>query len=522
MANTSGTSYDEVPYESRAFHESHPDRLATLAILHGLKPPDIATARVLEIGCAAGGNLIPMALAWPKARFVGIDLSPRQVADGQAIVKDLGLTNIELREQDLATFGPKAGKFDYIIAHGVYSWVPEAARDRCLAICSANLAQNGIAFVSYNTYPGWHGLGMLREMMLYHIGPLGEAEARQRVKEARALLDVLAEAAPDAQSPYVQLIRREVHQIRAKSDAYLLHDHLEAENHPVYFHEFLDHAARHGLKHLADARLRTMFAYQPAPLRCAIEELTDDPSRREQYVDFFRNRTFRRTLLIHEAAEPRPIQPEALDRLRALAASGPASGRFDPRAAAVEEFVGMEGQSRFATGDPAVKACLLALCESWPRSIPITELHSRARAALQGDSSADTRPARLNEALLTAFHAGAIDLHSAEPRFATAISDRPEGSPYARLQARQSNLVTSLRHRIVELSAFDRLVLGQLDGQRDRAEILDELVSAAVSGAFPLHRDGQPIQDAIEIRRILDRSLDPALARLRGGALLMA
>jgi SAM-dependent methyltransferase len=520
MAETTATSYDEVPYDAYAFHETHPDRLATLAILHGLTPPDVAIARVLELGCGRGGNLIPLALAWPDARFVGIDLSPRQVADGRSIVDELGLTNIELRAQDLATIRPGSGVYDYIICHGVYSWVPEAVRERCLGICSQNLASDGVAFVSYNTLPGWHALGTIRDMMLFHIQPLADAEPRVRAREARKVLEAVIADLPDPGLPYSRSLRREVEQIRRKSDSYLLHEYLEAENHPVYFREFVSSAARHGLKYLADARFRSVLPNQPAPLRQAVERLADDPLRREQYLDFFLNRTFRRSVLVPEAARPVPPRPSALESLRALAAAGPLSARPDLTTMAPEEFVGPDGHSRFTVTDRLTKAALVTLNELWPSSVPVPELRARVQARLDGPGESG-RGELLNEVIVDGFRTGIVELHSAEPGFAREVGAHPGASPYARLQSRTTGQVTNLRHRIVQLSEFDRLVLGQLDGTRDRAAILDELVSAAVSGAFPLHRDGIPINDAMEVRRILDRSLDPSLARLRGGALLI-
>jgi tRNA/tmRNA/rRNA uracil-C5-methylase (TrmA/RlmC/RlmD family) len=115
-----------------------------------------------------GDNLVPMALGLPAARFVGVDLSPRQVEVAQRTIAALGLSNIEFREADIAAIDASWGEFDYVIAHGVYSWVPEPVRERLLALCNANLAANGVAYVSYNTNPGWRVHGMIRDMMIYH------------------------------------------------------------------------------------------------------------------------------------------------------------------------------------------------------------------------------------------------------------------------------------------------------------------------------------------------------------------
>ena len=139
---------------------------------------------MLELGCASGDNLIPMALGLPNARFVGIDLSARQIEQGQRQVSALGLANIELRQYNIADVDASWGKFDYIICHGIYSWVPAPVRERLLAICRDNLAPNGVAYVSYNTLPGWHMRGMIRDMMIYHSaafpGAAAEGEAGPR------------------------------------------------------------------------------------------------------------------------------------------------------------------------------------------------------------------------------------------------------------------------------------------------------------------------------------------------------
>src|SRR5262245_58637378 len=169
MSEVPATSYDEIPYSNTAFSYTHPDCLATVAALYGLTPPPVDRCRVLELGCGRGGNLIPMALALPDSRFLGIDLSARQIASGQEMVTALGLANIELRPFSILDVDESFGLFDYIICHGVYSWVPAEVQDKILAICARNLAPNGVAYVSYNTYPGWHQRGTVREMLCYHV-----------------------------------------------------------------------------------------------------------------------------------------------------------------------------------------------------------------------------------------------------------------------------------------------------------------------------------------------------------------
>jgi cyclopropane fatty-acyl-phospholipid synthase-like methyltransferase len=162
-------AYDAVAYISKPFPQTHPDNLATLATLFGLQPPPLDNCRVLELGCASGGNLIPMAVSLPGSTCVGIDLSANQIADGQKTLAALGLKNVQLKHLSILDIDESFGEFDYIICHGVYSWVPEDVQDKILSICAANLARDGVAYVSYNTFPGWHMRGMIRDMMCYHV-----------------------------------------------------------------------------------------------------------------------------------------------------------------------------------------------------------------------------------------------------------------------------------------------------------------------------------------------------------------
>src|SRR5215208_1269478 len=192
MTQATPNTYDEVSYPSYPFPQSHPNRLAVLATLFGMNPAPVEDCRVLEIGCGDGANLIPMALLLPQSRFVGVDLAAHPIAKGQAMTEALGLSNITLQQLDIMNLSSDFGQFDYVIAHGVYSWVPPAVRDKLLAICKANLTPEGVAYISYNTYPGGHLRQMMREMMLFHVRDIQEPD--ERIRQSRALISSLAQS----------------------------------------------------------------------------------------------------------------------------------------------------------------------------------------------------------------------------------------------------------------------------------------------------------------------------------------
>jgi SAM-dependent methyltransferase len=185
MSDASVTSYDELPYDDHVFAYTQPANLATVAALNGLEPPPLDRCRVLDIGCAAGANLLPMAIAKPASEFVGLDLSPRQIAAGKDTVARLGLTNVALHARNLLDPTDDLGTFDYIICHGVYSWVPPQVQNRILAVIRCHLAPAGLAYVSYNTYPGWHLRGLAREAMAFHAAGVDSGPA-DKVAQARA------------------------------------------------------------------------------------------------------------------------------------------------------------------------------------------------------------------------------------------------------------------------------------------------------------------------------------------------
>lgn len=163
-------SYDEIGYRSFAFSHCSPLRLEAIAVMLGLNSPSTKTARMLEIGCSYGGNLIPFALNHPNAAILGVDLSDEQIRGAQKIVSQIGLKNIEFKQMDICEFSAKDaekyGKFDYIIAHGVFSWVPPSVQSAIISLIKNFLSPFGVAYISYNTYPGWKIQDIIRDLML--------------------------------------------------------------------------------------------------------------------------------------------------------------------------------------------------------------------------------------------------------------------------------------------------------------------------------------------------------------------
>ncbi len=527
MADPARTSYDEMPYLNKAFPQTHPVRLATLARLFALRPPDVDTCRVLELGCASGDNLIPMAIELPNARFIGIDLSARQVEQGQETVTALRLPNIELRQFDIAAVDASWGMFDYVICHGIYSWVPAPVRERILAICRDNLAANGVAYISYNTLPGWRIRGMIRDMLVYHSTPFSGATAK--VQQARGLLDFLAQSTPTT-SPFGMALRNEVDSIRKEPDTYLFHEHLEEHNEPVYFHQFAEAAKRYGLDYLAEADLGDMLVSNfPPKVAETLLRLATDIIRMEQYMDFVRNRQFRQTLLVHEGAPiRRDLDGRAVKGLLLTSGIQAESAKPVLTQGASESFLTPTG-TKHNIVDALTKTALVLLAERWPLCVPFEELAAMCHATVRqhgGEASAEISADDLKlfgDRMLQGYAARVVELRVAAPRLAATASTRPVASPLARLQAARGAAVTNLRHEPVILPEVPRRMLPLLDGTRDIEALVADIVKLAQDGKIGVRdqENGPVVTDPAMIQRILRQSVIDNLPKIAYVALLM-
>src|ERR1700722_7510956 len=257
------TSYDQVLYPAQTFPWTHPNRLATAAFLRGMQPAPINRCRVLELGCGSGMNLMGMAFQLPTSEFIGLDLARRPIASGQSFIRELGLANIELHSIDLCEASSEQfGMFDFIIAHGLYSWVPQPVRERILAVCRKMLRPQGVAYISYNAYPGNHLRDLVRGMMRFHRS--GLEDSIDKVGQARGLLKFLAESTTRTDY-YVATIRAQYDRTLKYQDAAFFHDDLSEVNQPFYFHEFMADAQRHGLKFVGEARSNDLIPAKFTP-----------------------------------------------------------------------------------------------------------------------------------------------------------------------------------------------------------------------------------------------------------------
>ena len=461
--------------------------------IFGMDPPDIRNCRVLEIGCATGGNLVPMAEQLAGSHVVGFDLSQRQVDKANDWIVELNLKNIEIMQLDIADH-QKLGEFDYIICHGVYSWVPAETQNSILELVTHHLSPKGIAYISYNTKPGWNVRGIVRDMMLFHTQ--GIDNAADRIAHARQWLSFMVESVAPA-DPYGMLLKNELDILHGRSEEYLIHEYFEDANHPVYFHEFAASLASKKLKYLSEADVESTFHSDlPNEILKTLERISEDEIRLEQYLDFLRKRTFRQSLVCHaDQGLHRVLEPRIVDHFFLESLLVPTNTPMHFR----NRFSGIS----LAIEEPMLHTAVGILAElnksDWRFSELVEEVARRTNHTIDQE--------KLRRMVLQAFASGHMAFHSVPPRYSYDLSGFPQASRCARSQSRLGPGVTSLSHHNVVLSEIDRLVLQSLDGATPVSDVVFQVQSAM------RERKSAPV-DAIALQAAIDASITN-LTRMR-------
>jgi SAM-dependent methyltransferase len=505
-------AYDAVPYHSKPFDESHPDRLYFVGRLLGLEPPPVRHARVLELGCASGSNLLPIALRLPQTTCVGVDISGVQIQEGQALVEALGLQNCTLIQADLTDLGD-IGTFDYVIAHGLWSWVPPAVQDAVLALVRRCLAPEGLAYVSYNTFPGWYRRGMVREMCRWHVRD--QDDIGEQVEQARSLVSFLVTALKDDPGHHAEAIRQEAKLLQKTDATYMTHGLLAPLNEPCWYHEMAARVRQGGLAIVGDAELAVLMQDELSPdARAALAQLPAGSDRQEQLADMISNRTFRRSILAHPGTvAQRPVRWSAVLEMHASTLARAVEGE-------VPTFRLFRGGS-FSVRHPLIAAAMGHLSEVAPRSVPFMELLALAQQA-SGLAPGPADAQFLAQSLLTMMTKRAVTLVPRDLGIASPAGQHPMACPLVRERARRGLDVPSMRHVNFNLGPMDRQLVQLLDGTADRAKLLERLEGLRAAGALTAQEATSPLHDPVAFRAACEEGLTGWLDGMARAGFLVA
>lgn len=514
-------SYDELPYDSHSYRDTHPDNLYVLGKLFNMDAPDYKTARVLELGCAGGGNLLPFAMAFPGSHCTGIDLSATEINEANRVKTEIGAKNITFLQKDIAEIGKDFGTFDYIIAHGVFSWVPESVRMKMLELCRNNLSENGLAMFSYNAYPGWHGVNPLRFIMRYHTQNL--ATPREKMAQSRSLLSFLAQNISQDQPQFRHFVEHEIKTINEAHDTYLYHDHLAEINNPLYFQEFADMLAMHGLQYIGDTSLQSMYLKNLGAAAEAQLTRIGDQVRREQYMDFLLNRRFRMSVIAHRGARlDRRIKPETALDLYITSDMIAENPDADPRAPMT--FKKRGGSQQFGTSDPLVAALFLSLNEYGHMPVSVPEISAAIKKKL-GLTDMEPVIGMARNCLVDFAFRGYLRFHAEPANFIQSVSERPLVPALIRQEIAGNphrQRLTTLTRLSAVTGLFSNLLLGYCDGTNSIDTLVGKMLAHARNKDFilldPAARTPIKAEDVTE--ELMQKTVRETLEQCARGAML--
>lgn len=515
--------------DSYPFIHSHPSHLKTLASLFGMKDlASLKNARVLEIGCLSGGNITPIAYDYPEAEFVGVDFLEENIAVANNVANSLGLKNITFHTKSILDLGSDIGKFDYIIAHGVFSYLSKDEQEHLIKASKEMLNPSGLVYVSYNTLPGWGSAGAVRDMVRYHANRFVTAE--DKVIQARLFLDFAQKSAESINSYNRDDIAAEAKIISTYSDAKLLRDYLSPNDNECYFYEFINSANKFGLQYLADADLSSMYIGNlPKEIEEKLSQIGDIINT-EQYMDFINNRRYRATILCNgDVALNRNISYENVENFYMymnIAPKEPFVKADVMDASKQADFLVrtvMGSERNISTSSPILKAILYSFSEVYVQ-LQTDDIISLAVDKLDGIQRDEVR----NEFMFNVVNmilAGLVHISADLKNFTVNVSEKPKVSDLARIQASNPERfwVTNMKHERFQINILEKHMISLMDGNKNKEEIVNLISDLVAKGDLVLTKDEKPVSDLAEIRKEIANFYDNIVRdKLAPCALLVA
>jgi ubiquinone/menaquinone biosynthesis C-methylase UbiE len=472
-------AYDLYLYPTKAQPQLHIANLCTTAFLRGYDPAPIATAKVLEVGCGTGLNLLPMAASFPSAEFVGVDLAEHPIRMAKELAARFGLSNVRFHQADINEMADDFGEFDYMIAHGFYSWVPASARDSLWRIARGSLSEHGVIQVSYNTLPGALQMRYLRDFCQLHMRRFADRDTQ--LKEAWKLVETLA-AMKDTDNPLAMAAA----QTLAKGFDTAIHDEFAAINDAFYLGEVVTHAAARKLRYVGDAVQKFVLGLQRLPEGEALLATLpqDDRVLLEQYRDFLSYRGFRQSLFAK--ASQLPSEVSYRDRLThcyldSQLRVGPPDEEGNRVFDAPNLHMGFHSQNSL------LAELFLAFEASQPIPVPLQDFCEQHEEAFRKEGSEVVD--QFWELVEDLARNGLIQVHACPPRVPDSLPERPKMAGIARWEALLGVALTNVFHRGQDVSdPLLRTLAAITDGTRTVPEIcstLSEIVVGYRQGRSP-------------------------------------
>ena len=486
MTDSPSDPYDQLPYERCGIPTTSPERLATLASFSGFAIPDLKRAKVLEIGSGDGGNLIPLAFHHPEWEFVGIDPSVSAIEKAQHGRAELKLDNLQFDQQDVRNY-EVSQRYDFVICHGVFSWVDAEVQTAILRVAATALSPNGLFYLSYNTEPGWRIRGLVRDRLRRGSS---KASITSQTRAASASLDALKLLMGDAEGPpYLAMLRHEIQFAAERPSFHLAHEYLAEHNQAFWFGDVLDAAKQHALHYVGDAQRYRPEGWIPHEQRALAKEQFATLEEQEECLDLVRYRQMRASVFARSQAVNDAMDHEAL--LKQSIVVTPlqlAASRVDLHDDSPLLFACPMTKTEVMPETALEKAALLVLGPTYPRGMSFDELLKQATRLLEHEGIARTvAEAEVND-LLQGFaqlqSRALLEARPSQPEWGISMaSELPVAHELARYEARERPHLTSAAHDLFPVDDVDRLLIAQLDGTAQLEDLRMSLNEAKIADA---------------------------------------
>lgn len=245
-----------------------------------------------DLGCGFGLTVLILARCHPEACFTGIDINPEHIAWAQEMADRFEIGNAQFVCADFTEGVPEGASFDYIAAHGIYTWVAPEVQDAMLRFVGQALAQDGLFYMSYNALPGWGGKEALWHIINRIAGAMPGTSV-QRTQQALSTLQMLC----DEDTPVIRgnpSIKEQFEYLKTEDLRYVAHEYCNENFRPIYASQAFEEVGKQGLSFLSQAESVYALPKWNAPpfLDGMLEEL-DRPGDRESWASLLRNDDFR-------------------------------------------------------------------------------------------------------------------------------------------------------------------------------------------------------------------------------------
>ncbi len=317
--NQTMDNYDRIPYIGDSYPSTHIRHLWAMGNILGVNPTPPPRARTMEIGSACGYNIFPQAVHFPNAYFLGIDLSAKHTEQAEQMREMLQCNNVEFRCANIVDVKEPPHSFDYIICHGVFSWVPLEVRDSILQLIKSCLTPNGLALISYNCSPGWVFGTMMRNYVSLYDNHSEPHDIRLKVMQEKAneFYLMMKKTRPELEPFFAS----ELNIINTYASFYVLHEFGEPENQPLLYTDFVEDLHQHGLQIASDISMNDVGNHGD------IQDLLHLPEYKRkaaflQADDLKSLRRFRHSVVMHEEQSSILTLKDILTRIRQVSFDG--------------------------------------------------------------------------------------------------------------------------------------------------------------------------------------------------------